>query len=161
MKRLLISLNLMLFIGLLPGKMYAQECTVLAENEYCIDGTLCRAEAPFPIWSGFFGKGNYFINGKLGDSKSKAGIRLYFSSKPKKTLALNTEVEVDDVQSGLQVHVTLERGMSKLYATGDQTIFCTLNDDGTITLKAEKLAMAKGRGKKAEVISYISFNIRK
>ena len=56
MKRLLISLILMLFIGLLPGKMYAQECTVLAENEYCIDGTLCRAEAPFPIWSGFLAK---------------------------------------------------------------------------------------------------------
>jgi hypothetical protein len=161
MRKRFFSLILILFFTVFCDKSYSQECTALAENTYCVDGTLCHADAPFPVWSGAFGRGNYFINGNLGDSKSKAGIRLYFTSKPKKTLSLNTEVEVDDVQSGQQVYVTLEQGMSKLYATGDQAIFCTLNDDGTITLKAEKLAMAKGRGKKAEVINYISFNIRK
>jgi len=161
MRKCLFPLSFILLFSFFPGKSYSQDCTTLTENTYCIDGVLCHADSPFPVWSGVFGKGNYFINGNLGDSKSKAGIRIYFKSKPGKTLTLDTEVEIDDVQSGSQVYVTLERGMNKLYATGDQKIFCTANDDGTITLKAENLAMAKGRGKKAEVISYISFNIRK
>lgn len=161
MRKFFFPLSFILFFSVLSDKSYSQDCTALAENTYCIDGVFCTADAPFPVWSGFLGKGNYFINGNLGDSRSKAGIRVYFKSKPGKTLTLNTEVEIDDVQSGLQVYVTLERGMSKLYATGDQKIDCTANADGTITLKAGNLAMAKGRGKKAEVISYISFNIRK
>lgn len=161
MNKLILTLTLILFVELIPGITFAQECATLAENEYCIDGVVCKADAPFPVWSGFMGKGNYFINGNLGDSKKKAGIRLYFSSKPKKTILLNTEVEVDDVKSGQQVHITLEQGMSKLYATGNQSIECTENEDGTITLKAENLAMARGRGKKGTVVSHISFLIRK
>lgn len=157
-----IFLFLFTIVGLLTSlSSYSQDCINLADNDYCVDSVLCHAEAPFPIWSGGFGLGNYFINGKLGDSRAKAGIRIYLKGKPKKTTELNTEVETDDVNSGSQVCIELVQGSKKLYAAGDQKVFCTVSEDGTVTIKAQKLAMAKGRGKNGEIVSYLSFNMKK
>lgn len=139
----------------------SQDCSALAENDYCVDGVLCHAEAPFPVWAGGFGLGNYFINGKLGDNRTKVGIRIYLKGKPKKSVQLNTEVETDDLSSGGQVCIEMVQGTKKLYAAGDQKVECIVNDDGSVTIKADKLQMAKGRGKNGEIVSYISFHMRK
>ncbi|HMU11156.1 MAG TPA: hypothetical protein PKC54_14190 [Ferruginibacter sp.] len=161
MKRIIFLLVLIMTGLVTAQRSYAQDCMALADNDYCIDGVLCHAEAPFPIWAGGFGLGNYFINGKLGDSKAKAGVRIYLKGKPKKSMELNTEVETGDLSSGSQVCIELVQGTKKLYATGDQKVFCTVNEDGSVTIKADKLAMAKGRGNRAEVVSYLSFNMKK
>ncbi|MBU9935573.1 MAG: hypothetical protein KTQ13_02900 [Ferruginibacter sp.] len=161
MKRIIFSLALLVAGLMTTQSSYSQDCATLAENDYCIDGLLCHAEAPFPIWAGGFGLGNYFINGKLGDSRSKAGVRIYLKGKPKRSIELNTEVETGDLNSGSQVCIELVQGTKKLYATGDQKVSCTVNENGSVTIKADKLAMARGRGKNGEVVSYLSFNMKK
>lgn len=147
-----------LFLADISG---AQDCPTLAENDYCVDGILCHAESPFPIWQGSIGLGQYFINGKPDDGGKKIGIRIYLKSRPKKTMELTTEVETDEVKSSGQVCIEMISGSKKLYSTGDQKVFCLVNEDGSVTLTADKLAMAKGRGRNAEVVSYLRFKMHK